>query len=208
YVIVISLVISVPLAILAATHEGGWLDQVIRAIPMIGLGMPAFWVGIILILVFGLVLHIFPVGGFGEGLLGHLWSMVLPGLTVAVGISPMLIRSLRASMIGVLDAEFIVTARAKGVSRGRVLVRHVLRNAIVPTVTVLGINMGFLVGTSVVIEDVFGLPGLGRLMLTATLNRDFPVVQGVTLVLGILVVLVNLTTDLVYALLDPRVSFD
>lgn len=208
YVVVLSLLIAVPLATLAATHKDGLLDQVVRAVPMVGLGMPAFWVGIMLILGLGLTLHLFPVGGFGTDLPSHLWSMVLPGLTVAIGISPVLIRSLRVSMVGVLEAEYVVTARSKGISHRRVLMSHVLRNAIIPTITVLGLNMGFLVGTSVVVENVFALPGLGRLMLTAAMNRDFPVVQGVTLVLAVLVILVNLITDVTYSLLDPRVRFD
>lgn len=208
YVVVLALLISVPLATLAATHKDGPLDQVVRAVPIVGLGMPAFWVGIMLVLALGLTLHLFPVGGFGTTLPEHLWSMVLPGLTVAIGISPVLIRSLRVSVINVLEAEYIVTARSKGLAGRRVLMGHVLRNAIIPTVTVLGLNMGFLVGTSVVVENVFALPGLGRLMLTAAMNRDFPVVQGVTLVLAVLVILVNLLTDVVYSMLDPRVRFD
>jgi peptide/nickel transport system permease protein len=208
YVVVLALLISVPLATLAATHKDGPLDQVVRAVPVVGLGMPAFWVGIMLVLGLGLTLRLFPVGGFGTDLPGHLWSMVLPGLTVAIGISPVLIRSLRVSMINVLEAEYVVTARSKGLAHRRVMLSHVLRNAIIPTITVLGLNMGFLVGTSVVVENVFALPGLGRLMLTAAMNRDFPVVQGVTLVLAVLVILVNLITDVTYSLLDPRVRFE
>jgi peptide/nickel transport system permease protein len=208
YVIVLALLISVPLATLAATHKDGPLDQVVRAVPMVGLGMPHFWVGIILILLLALGLHLFPVGGFGQSLPDHLWSLFLPGLTVAMGLSPILIRSLRASMVGVLEADYVATARSKGLPRSRVLLRHVLRNAIVPTITVLGLNIGFLVGSTVVVETVFALPGLGRLMITAAQNRDFPVVQAVTLVMGIVVVLINLLTDITYSLLDPRVRFD
>lgn len=208
YVIVLALLISVPLATLAATHKDGPLDQMVRAVPMVGLGMPHFWVGIILILLLALGLHLFPVGGFGQSLPDHLWSLFLPGLTVAMGLSPILIRSLRASMVGVLEADYVATARSKGLPRSRVLLRHVLRNAIVPTITVLGLNIGFLVGSTVVVETVFALPGLGRLMITAAQNRDFPVVQAVTLVMGIVVVLINLLTDITYSLLDPRVRFD
>jgi peptide/nickel transport system permease protein len=111
-------------------------------------------------------------------------------------------------MLNVLESEYVVTARSKGLPARRVLVRHALRNAVIPTVTVLGINIGFLVGGTLVIENVFALPGIGSLMLTAIFNRDFPVVQGVTLVFAVLVVLVNLLTDVAYALLDPRVRFD
>jgi peptide/nickel transport system permease protein len=152
--------------------------------------------------------HVFPVGGYGAGFVGHLRSMFLPGLTIAIGVAPLLLRSLRASMLSVLDAEFVATARSKGVSRRRVLVAHVLRNAVVPTVTVLGVNISFLVGGTVVVEKIFALPGIGNLMLGAILARDFPVVQAVTLVFAVMVIIVNLVTDLLYSVLDPRVRFD
>jgi peptide/nickel transport system permease protein len=205
---VLATVISVPLATIAATRRNAVRDHVIRAIPLVGLGMPPFWVGILLILALALTLHAFPVGGYGHGIAGHLRSMFLPGLTVAIGISPLLIRSLRASMLNVLESEYVTTARAKGLPAHRLLLRHVLHNAVIPAVTVLGINIGFLVGGTLVVENVFALPGIGSLMLTAIFNRDFPVVQAVTLVFGVLVVTVNLLTDVTYALLDPRVRFD
>ena len=208
YAAVLSVLISVPVATLAATHKNGLIDQVVRAIPLVGLGMPTFWVGIMLIVLLGLQLRLFPVGGYGEDLPGHLYSMFLPGLTVAIAIAPLLIRSLRASMLQVLDSEYVATARSKGLSETRVLLRHVLRNAAIPTVTVLGVNIGFLVGGTLIVENVFALPGIGNLMIVSIFDRDFPVVQGVTLVFGVLVVLVNLTTDMTYSLLDPRVRFD
>jgi peptide/nickel transport system permease protein len=205
---VLSVVISVPLAVIGATKKDSPRDHAVRAIPLVGLGMPSFWVGIMLIWVFSLRLRWFPVGGYGSGFTGHFHSMFLPSLTVAIAISPLLIRSLRASMLHVLESEYVTTARSKGLRRRQVLRRHVLRNAIIPTITVLGINIGFLVGGTLVIENVFALPGIGSLMLTAIFNRDFPVVQGVALVFAILVVLVTLLTDVAYSLLDPRVRFD
>lgn len=208
YAAVLSIAISLPLATVAAINKDRILDQIIRGIPLIGLGMPSFWVGIVLILVLGLDLHLFPVGGYGEGFLGHLYSMFLPGLTVALAIAPLLIRSLRASMLSVLEAEYVTTARSKGIHQRTVLLRHVLRNAAIPTVTVLGVNIGFLVGGTVVVENVFGLPGIGNLMVQGIFYRDFPVVQAATLTFGILVVMVNLMTDLAYSLLDPRVRYD
>lgn len=208
YAAILSVLISVPVATLAATHKNGLIDQVVRAIPLVGLGMPTFWVGIMLILFLGLQLRLFPVGGYGQDLPGHLYSMFLPGLTVAIALAPLLIRSLRASMLQVLDSEYVATARSKGLSETRVLLRHVLRNAAIPTVTVLGVNIGFLVGGTLIVENVFALPGIGNLMIVSIFDRDFPVVQGVTLVFGVLVVLVNLTTDVTYSLLDPRVRFD
>jgi len=208
YATILSIIISVPLAVLAATRKNKPTDHVVRAVPLIGLGMPSFWVGIMLILFFSLRWHIFPVGGYGEGFWGHLKSMFLPGLTVALAISPLLIRSLRASMLNVLESEYVTTARSKGLSSRRVLTHHALRNAVIPTITVLGINIGFLVGGTLVVENVFALPGIGNLMLTAIFNRDFPVVQGVTLVFALMVITVNLLTDVSYAMLDPRVRFD
>jgi peptide/nickel transport system permease protein len=209
YGTLLSIVIALPLATLAATRKDKAADQAVRAVPLVGLGFPPFWLGIMLLLAFGLHLgRLFPVGGYGNGFFGHLHSMFLPALTVALGISPLLIRSLRASLLQVLESDYVTTARSKGLSERRVLARHALRNAVVSTVAVLGVNIAFLVGATVVIEQVFALPGIGQLMLNSIFQRDFPVVQGVTLVFGILVVLVYLATDVLHSFLDPRVRFD
>jgi len=208
YAAVLAIAISVPLAMLAASRRNGIRDHIVRAVPLFGLGMPAFWVGLLLQYGLALSLHAFPVTGYGSGIAGHLRSMFLPSLTVAIGLAPVVIRSLRASMLSVLGAEYIVTARSKGVTGRRLFVRHVLRNAIIPAVTVLGINIGFLIGSTLIVENVFAIPGIGSLMIQSIFNRDFPVVQGITLVFGVLVVLVNLLTDIAYASLDPRVRFD
>jgi peptide/nickel transport system permease protein len=205
---VLTVLISVPLAVLAASRRDGIRDHVVRAVPLVGLGMPQFWLGFLLIYAFAISLHIFPVSGYGTGFTGHLHSMFLPSLTVALALTPVVIRSLRASMLSVLTAEYIVTARSKGVSSRRLFQRHVLRNAVIPAVTVLAINLGYLVGATVIIEQVFAVPGIGQLMINSIFQRDFPVVQGVTLVFGIMVVLVYLLADLAYAALDPRVRFD
>jgi peptide/nickel transport system permease protein len=202
---VFTLLITVPLATLAATHSNRLLDHVIRVVPLVGLGMPAFWLGIMLLLLLSLGARLFPVGGFGTDFGGHLRSIVLPGLTVALGILPITIRSLRAAILEVLGADYVVAARAKGLSEARVLQAHVLRNAIIPAVTVLGLNVGWLVGNTLIVEKVFALPGVGALMIDSILSRDFPVVQGVALVLAVLVVLVSLATDLVRSALDPRI---
>jgi len=209
YGTILSIVIALPLATLAATRKDRAADQAVRAVPLVGLGFPPFWLGIMLLLAFGLHLgRLFPVGGYGTGFVGHLHSMFLPALTVALGISPLLIRSLRASLLQVLESDYVTTARSKGLSERRVLARHALRNAVVSTVAVLGVNIAFLVGATVVIEQVFALPGIGQLMLNSIFQRDFPVVQGVTLVFGIMVVLVYLATDVLHSFLDPRVRFD
>ena len=208
YAAVIAVLISVPLAMIAATRKDGIRDHVVRAVPLLGLGMPPFWVGFLLIYGFGITFRLFPVGGYGTGFLGHLHYMFLPALTIAIALAPVVIRSLRASMLTVLGADYITTARSKGVPGPRLFFRHVLRNAVIPAVTVLGINIGFLIGGTVIIENVFAIPGIGQLMINSIFQRDFPVVQGVTLVFAVLVVLVNLLADMTYASLDPRVSFD
>ncbi len=205
----LSVLIAVPLAALAATKRGRLPDQIVRAVPLVGLGFPQFWLGIMLLLAFGLHLgRSFPVGGYGNGPLGHLHSMFLPALTVALAIAPILVRSLRASLLEVFESDYVTTARSKGLPERRVLVHHALRNAVISTVSVLGVNIGFLVGGTLVIEQVFALPGIGQLMINSIFQRDFPVVQAVTLVFAIMVVLVYLLTDVVHALLDPRVRFD
>jgi len=197
---------SIPLAALATIRPGGLADHAVRIIGMVGIGMPSFWVGIILIILFGLVVPVFPVAGYGDTWPAHLWALVLPGATIAVSIAPMLVRSLRASLIEALGSDFVAFARAKGVTPARVFVRYGLRNAAISAVNVLGVNIGFLVGGTVVIENVFALPGLGTLMVHSVLDRDFPVVQGITLVFAMLVVVVYLLTDIAHALLDPRVQ--
>jgi peptide/nickel transport system permease protein len=205
----LSVAIAVPLATLAAAKRDRPTDHLVRAVPLVGLGFPSFWIGIMLLLAFALNSgRAFPVGGYGDGFLGHLHSMFLPALTVALAISPILIRSLRASLLEVLESDYIATARSKGLPERRVLIRHGLRNAVISMVTVLGVNIGFLVGGTLVVEQVFALPGLGQLMINSIFQRDFPVVQAVTLAFAVMVVLVYLTTDIVHALLDPRVRFE
>jgi peptide/nickel transport system permease protein len=207
YSVVLAVFISVPLAMLAALRKDRPADHAVRVVPLVGLGMPSFWLGIMLILLFALKLKLFPVSGYGSGFAGHLWALFLPSLTIAIALSPILIRSLRASLLNVLESDYVTTARSKGLPERRVLVRHALRNAVISTVTVLGINIGFLIGGTVVVEKVFALPGVGALLIDAINQRDFTVVQGVTLFFAILVVIVFLLTDLVYSLLDPRVRF-
>jgi peptide/nickel transport system permease protein len=201
----LSIIIAVPLAAFAAVHSGTFIDQVIRFTSTAGLGMPSFWIGTTLIILLGLVFPLFPVGGYGTGLWGHVDSMFLPCLTIAISIAPVLLRSLRTSLIDALGSDYVAFARAKGVSARNVLYKYGFRNATVSAVSVLGINIGFLVGGTVIIENVFALPGLGQLMITSILDRDFPIVQGITLVFSVIVILVYLMTDVAYALLDPRV---
>jgi peptide/nickel transport system permease protein len=206
---ILAILIAVPLAAIAATRRDRLPDHVVRVVPLVGLGFPPFWVGIVLLLVFGLHFgRLFPVGGYGSGFFGHLHSMFLPSLTVALGIAPILVRSLRVSLIEVLESDYVTTARSKGIPERRVLARHGLRNAVISTVTVLGVNIGYLVGGTLLVEQVFAVPGIGQLMINSINDRDFPVVQAVTFVFAVMVVLVYLLSDLVHASLDPRVRFD
>jgi peptide/nickel transport system permease protein len=202
---VFAVIITVPLAALAASRQNGLADHLVRAVSVVGLALPAFWFGIVLIEIFAVHLHLAPVGGAGSGFGGHLEALVLPGLTASFAMAPILVRSLRVGMLEVMDADFIAVARAKGLGDIRVLFAHVARNALVPTVTLLGLNIAYLIGSTVIVEQVFNLNGLGSLLLSSILNRDFPVVQAVTLVLGTAVVLLNLGTDLLAARLDPRI---
>ena len=208
YSAVMALIVAIPLGIVAAVRRNSWIDQVIRTVSLITLAMPAFWLGVLFILYFGLYHGWFPVGGYGDTFRDHLHHLFLPSLTIALAMAPILIRSLRSSMVGNLRAQYATTARAKGLTERRVVTGHVLRPSFISTVTVLGVNLGFLIGSTVIIETVFAIPGLGFLMVSSIQTRDYPVIQAVTLVMAVLVITVNLLTDMTYALLDPRVSYD
>ena len=205
YSAVLAVIITVPLAIVAARNKDHAVDQAIRGSTLLTLAMPSFWVGIIFMMVFSLRLDLFPVSGFGDDVRDRLYHLFLPSLTVALSLSAILIRSLRSSIIAVTLADFVETARAKGLTERRIMFKHILRNALISTVTILGVNIGWLIGGTVVIENLFAIPGLGALMLTSISGRDYPMVQGITLVFAVLVVGVNILTDLTYAIIDPRV---
>jgi ABC-type dipeptide/oligopeptide/nickel transport system permease component len=206
YSAVMAAVISFPIGFVAGLRRGGILDQVSRIFFTVSFAMPAFWLGIILILLFSVHIHAFPISGFGSGFIGHLYYLFLPALTIALFFSTVLVRSLRAATIATLQAEFIDTARMKGIRWSRVLWRHVFRNAILAVVAVYGVNLAYLVSGTVLVENVFSLPGLGTLLVSSVNDRDYPVVQGVVLLFAVLIVAINLLTDLVQAALDPRVG--
>jgi peptide/nickel transport system permease protein len=168
--------------------------------------MPVFYVGLILLITLAAGLGWFPVGGIGDGFFSDLHALFLPALTLAFSLSAVLMRNLRTALIGVLQAEFISFARAKGLPRRLLLLRHVLRNALVSTLTLLGINIGNLVGGAVITETVFAVPGIGRLLVDSIFSRDYAVVQGTTLVIAVMVSLVFLATDALQVILDPRVE--
>ena len=206
YAAVLAAVISLPIGFVAGLHRGGPLDQSSRVFFTLSFAMPAFWLGIILILIFSVHIQAFPLSGFGRGFFGHLYSLFLPALTIALGFSTVLVRSLRAATISTLQSEFIDTARMKGVRWRRVLWKHVFRNAVLAVVAVYGVNLAYLISGTVLVENVFSLPGLGTLLVNSVSSRDYPVVQGVTLLFAVLIVLINLLTDLTQAALDPRVG--
>jgi peptide/nickel transport system permease protein len=147
------------------------------------------------------------VAGYGEGFFGHVESLFLPALALALAISSILIRSLRNSILETVGADFVRTARAKGLSGRRVFVWHILRNSAMSTVTILAVNLAFLIGGTTIVETIFAIPGLGQLIIRAIFDRDYPIIQGATLAFGVLVLFINLITDLSYAVLDPRLSY-
>jgi peptide/nickel transport system permease protein len=208
YAMALAAVISLVFGLLAAVNKGGWPDQVIRVAFLFILTTPNFWFGILLILVLSLGLKWFPVAGFGETLQDHIWYLFLPALTLALQLSAVLIRNLRSQVIVTMRTDFVRTARAKGLPDRLVLLQHVLRNALLSTVTIFGLQFGFLVGGTLVIETVFAVPGLGQLLFTAITGRDYPVVQAITVVSAVLVIFVNLVVDLSYSFLDPRVTYE
>jgi peptide/nickel transport system permease protein len=205
YAAFISIVVGVPLAVLSAIRRNRTSDHVVRLLTMVGFAIPSFWVGLLLALQFALRWDWFPVAGYGSGVGGVIRSLTLPAITVALLLTPMVVRTLRSSLLDVLDEEYVEAARARGFSEVRTIGRHALRNALIATITVLSVNIGYLIGGTVVVENVFQIPGVGSLIVTAILDRDYPLVQAMTFFFGIAVVLVNLVTDLVYVLVDPRV---
>lgn len=206
YAALISLALAVPLAFVAALRRDRLADLMIRGVFQIGLSTPVFYLGLVLLTVFAASLRWFPVGGYGVTWAERLYSLFLPALTLALSLAAILMRNLRAAVIEVLDAEYVEFARAKGLAPRIVLFRHVLRNALISTVTLFGLNIGVLLSGAVITESVFAIPGLGRLMIESIYGRDYPVVQGLTLVLAVLVSLVFLLTDLAQAALDPRAA--
>jgi ABC-type dipeptide/oligopeptide/nickel transport system permease component len=206
YSAVLAALISFPIGFISGLRRSGVVDQTARVFFTVSFAMPPFWLGIILLLIFSVHLTIFPLSGFGSGLAGHLYYLFLPALTIALGFSTVLVRSLRAATIATLQAEFIDTARMKGIKWSRVLWRHVFRNAVLAVVAVYGVNLAYLISGTVLVENVFSLPGLGSLLVGSVANRDYPIVQGVTVLFAVLIVAINLLTDVVQAALDPRVG--
>jgi peptide/nickel transport system permease protein len=207
----LAVILAVPLGVLAAVRQHSALDYGVLVLAQAGLALPSFWIGILLILLFALSWRWLPSGGYvpwGESPLRALRTLAMPVLALGLPVAGVLARLVRASVLEELARDHIRTARAKGLSEEQVIVRHVLRNALIPTVTLLGLQLGFLLGGSIIVEQVFALPGLGRLVLFAINNRDLPLIQGLVLFIAVLVVSINFLVDMAYTWLDPRISLE
>lgn len=201
---IFALVIAVPVSSRCATHPNGYVAHATRLINAVLQGAPTFLIGGLLLTFFGVRWAILPAGGYPDDMMGRLEALVLPALAIALGIVPLLIRGLRTSMTEALSSEYVSFARSKGLPERQVAARYVLRNAGIPGVSILGIQVGALASGALVVEQVFAVPGMGSMLMTGILNRDYLVVQACTLVFGLLVVVVYLLTDIAYARLDPR----
>lgn len=204
--VALSILIALPMATIAARNRGGFADQVVRVISTTGLGLPNFWLAIMLIIVFSVVLGVFPVSGYGRTFGDKLHHMILPWLTIALSLSAVLTRSLRASLIAGLGSDVALAARARGLPENLIFRRHVVPNALIPTLNLLAVNIGWLIGGTVVVETVFAIPGTGQLLVRAIFSRDYMVVQGVAMVFACATVLVNFLADILTVAIDPRVK--
>lgn len=209
--VAIATLIGVPCGIVSAVYRGRAVDQLFTGVAMLGASVPSFWLGLVLIQLFAVSLGWFPVSGYGApdaALAERLHALVLPATVLGLLNSALIIRFTRASMLDVLGEDYVRTARSKGLGEGTVVLKHALRNALVPIVTVIGLTTALMIGGAVVTETVFGLPGVGNLVVNAVLRRDYPVIQGALLVIAAIYVLINFAIDMLYAVVDPRVKVD
>jgi len=206
----IAVLIGVPAGILSARYHNSAVDQSLMGLALLGLSVPNFLLGLLMILVFGVWLGWLPVAGyvpFDGGVWPNVRSLLMPSLALGLVQSALIARITRSSMLDVLREQFVLTGRAKGLAENIVVYKHALKNAIIPTLTVIGITFALLIGGAVVIETVFNIPGLGRLIISAVLRRDYPVIQGVVLLIAVTYTAVNLLVDLAYVVVDPRVRY-
>ncbi len=208
---VFSVLIAVPLGVLGAVRRRGVADVTGTTVSLLGISLPDFGLGVLLVLLVSLKLDWLPPSGYrplSEGVIDNLRYMILPALTLSISMASVLLRTTRAAMLEVLGQDYVKFARAKGISENLVIAKHALRNASIPIVTVLGLQFGFLLGGAVIVESIFSLPGIGRMTLNAVNTRSYPIVQGGILIIGVLFMLVNLLTDLLYAVLNPRIRYE
>jgi len=211
FALALTVAIGVPIGVIAALKANTIIDQAVLVVALIGVSVPNFWLSLMLIVCFGVWLDVLPAGGytpFADSPLGWVRSLILPGISLALLQIGLLARITRATMLEVLRQDYVRTARAKGLPMRMVVGQHALRNVMVPVVTVIGISFGLLLSGSVVIETVYSIPGMGRLLATAIFSRDYPVIQGGLLVTATVLVLLNLVVDLLYAVIDPRIKYD
>jgi peptide/nickel transport system permease protein len=204
--VLLSVLIAVPMAALAARNRGRFADHAVRIVSTAGIGFPPFWLGLMLIILFSVKLDLLPVSGYGGTLADKAAHLALPSLTIALSLSTVLTRSLRAAMVEGLRSDVATAARARGMPEKTVFWRHVVPNSMIPTINLLAINVGWLIGGTVVIESVFAIPGIGQLLVRAIFTRDYMVVQGVAMVLACATVLINLLADIATVAADPRVK--
>ncbi|WP_406944893.1 nickel ABC transporter permease [Halobacillus sp. SY10] len=207
---VVAVIIGVPAGIISAIKQNSWFDVSSTTVALAGISIPNFWLGAMLILIFSVELQWLPVGGLNAPFwtIEGMKQLILPAITLGTASAAMIARMSRSAMLEVIRADYIRTARAKGVKKNVVVWVHALRNAMIPVITVIGLNFGFLLGGTIITEQVFAINGVGRLMIDAIAARDFPVVQGTVLLVATLFVVVNLLVDIIYAFVDPRISYD
>lgn len=203
----ISVLMSFPMGYMAGMRKDGFFDKVVRTGTLATIAMPTFWVGLLLMILFGIQLKLLPVGGFGEGFLGHVRALLLPAFTQSLMTSALIIRNVRNSVVDIMSLDYVDFARSKGISEKAVKNRHILKNAMISTVTLLSMRMAYMLGGSVIIETVFALPGIGKLTLDAIFARDYTVVQANVLIFALVVMIINLLTDVLYSFLDPRIKY-
>ena len=209
YALTIAIVVGMVSGIVAAVNRNGILDQLSMTVAMVGVSMPEFWFGLMLIVVFAVEFRLFPVAGYtplDQGFWACIWSLTLPAVSVGLVQAGFIARITRSSMLDVIGEDFIRTARAKGLPSPVVILRHALKNALIPVLTVIGITFAVLMGGAIAIETVFNIPGIGRLLVNAVARRDYPVIQGVVLFMALTFVFINLFVDILYGLIDPRVK--
>lgn len=206
--IILTITIGIPLGILIARTEGKWISVVLSIITQLGIAIPSFWFGFILILVFGVILNLFPTYGYvpwSEDFFGTLRALFLPSLAIAISNIAVTIRYLRNTILDQAKMEYIRTARCKGLTEQKIMYGHILRNALIPVITILGLTIADTLGGSIIIENVFALPGLGNLLIQSISSRDFPLVQSMVLYIALLVITINFIVDLLYKVIDPRI---
>jgi len=201
--LLVALLISIPTGVVSAVHKGQWPDYLSQVAALLGVSMPNFWLGYLLIIVFSLYLGLFPISGAGG-----LDKLVLPAVTLGSGMAAIVTRLVRSSMLEVLEEDYIRTARSKGLRQRIVVYKHALRNALIPVVTIVGLQFGYLLNGAVIVEIVFQRPGIGKLLIDALFARDYPVVQGLVLLIAAIFVLTNFLVDVTYRFIDPRITFE